>query len=181
MQMLGIRNRWHSLEVRGGRIAEEDASTSELNTIKWDPMMSTWCGAELCQTARHVRFPESFFLPSQRGRKLTTLSGQNLHLFSSLSFCKRNLLDPVKVIQVSLGLEGTKVLTFWGWGRWLLPVFTFYAYFTWNTSFCISESSHLCIGETSAPHVSRLSLYLPIWGGSHLCSPWLCVSKWKLR
>lgn len=175
MQMLWIRNRWHSLEVRSGRIAEEDASTSELNTIKSDPMMSTWCGAELCQTARHGRFPESFFLPSQREKIDHIIGPKSALVFFMESLCKRNLLERVKVVQVSLGLEGTKAQMFWGWGRWLLPVFTFYAYFTWNTSFCISKSSHLCIGETSAPHVSRLGFYLPIWGSSHLCSPWLCV------
>lgn len=178
MQMLWIQNRWHSLEVRSRRTAEEDASNSQLNTIKLDPMMSTWCGAALCQTARRVGFPESFFLPSQRGRKLTTLSGQNLHLFSSLRVFA-NVICWTGLKSYKFHWDW-KAQMFWGLGRWLL-LFTFYAYFTWNISFCISESSHLCTGETSAEHVSRLGFYLPIWGGSHLCSPWVCVQKWKQR
>lgn len=116
------------------------------------------------------------FPPIAKGEKIDhIIRPKSALVFFIESLCKRNLLDRVEVVQVSLGLEGTKAQMFWGSGHWLLPVFTFYAYFTWNISFCISESSHLCIGETSAPHVSRLRFYLPIWGSSHPCSLWLCV------
>lgn len=82
MQILWTRNRWSSLEGRNRHNAEEDASNPELNTIKWDPMMSMWCGAEFCEIARCGRLPESFF--SHCKGKRNTLSGQNLHLFSQL-------------------------------------------------------------------------------------------------
>ena len=50
-----IRNRWSSLEGRNRHNAGEDASNPELNTIKWDPVMSTWCGADFCEIARDGR------------------------------------------------------------------------------------------------------------------------------
>lgn len=186
MQILWTRNRWSSLEGRSRHNAEEDASNPELNTIKWDPMMSMWCGAEFCEIARRGRLPESFFSHCKRKKKHTIWPKSAL-VFSIASLWKCNFLGQAVSESKSYKFhrnwkaKSTKQPMFWGLESWLLLVFTFYAYFTLNISFCISESSHLYVGETSVEHVFLLGFYLSIWGGSHLCSLWLCVQKWKRR